>query len=87
MAPGRRGLMWSWQDRDWQSVGLKGQAVRALADPVAPHSHTDKPRGPDSEWQRGGQAEQWVAPHNERQGAKQTTPPRAPAQGNKASNL
>ena len=39
-----------------------------LADPEAPHSHTDKP---------GGMAG----------GAKQTSQPRAPAQGNKASNL
>ena len=34
----------------------------AGADPEAPHSHTDKLRGPDSEWQRTGQAEQRVAP-------------------------
>ena len=32
-----------------------------LADPAAPHSCTDKLRGPDSEWQRMGQAERWVA--------------------------
>ena len=30
--------------------------------PTALHSHTDKPRGLDSEWRRAGQAEQWVAP-------------------------
>ena len=47
-APGRRGLTWPWQDRDWRSVGRTGQAVQPLADPVAPHSHTDKPRRPDS---------------------------------------
>ena len=28
--------------------GTKGQAVRPPADPAAPHSRTDKPRGPDS---------------------------------------
>ena len=39
-----------------------GQAVRPLADPVALHSHTDKLRRPDSEWQRIGQAERRVAP-------------------------
>ena len=50
-------------DRDWRSVGRTEQAVRALAGPAAPHSCTDKPRGPDSEWWRAGQAEQWVAPH------------------------
>ena len=42
--------------------GTTAQAVRALADPAAPHSRTDKLRGPESEWQRAGQAEQWVAP-------------------------
>ena len=47
--------------------GTTVQAVRALADPAAPHSHIDKP--------------------DKRRGAKQTTQPRAPAQGNKASNL
>ena len=51
------------EDRDWRSVGRMGQAVRALADTVAPHSRTDKPRGLDSEWQRAGQAERWVTPH------------------------
>ena len=50
--------------RDWRSVGRKGQAVRALADPAAPHSHTDKPRGPNSEWRRTEQAERQVAPRN-----------------------
>ena len=30
-------------DRDWRSVGRKAQAVRTLADPAEPHSHTDKP--------------------------------------------
>ena len=30
----------------------------ALADPAAPHWCTDKPREPDSEWRRAGQAEQ-----------------------------
>ena len=34
----------------------------AGADPEAPHSHTDKPRGPDSEWLRTGQAEWRVTP-------------------------
>ena len=33
-----------------------------LADPEAPHSCTDKPRGPGSEWWRTGQAERQVAP-------------------------
>ena len=50
-----------WRDRDWQSVGQTGQAVGPLADPAALHSHTEKPRGPDSEWRRMGQAEQRVA--------------------------
>ena len=50
------------RDRDWQSVGRTGQAVWLLADPAALHLHTDKPRGPDSEWWRVGQAEQRVAP-------------------------
>ena len=31
-------------NRDWRSVGQTVQAVRALADPAAPHSCTDKPR-------------------------------------------
>ena len=31
-----------WRDRDWRSVGLPGQAVRPLANPVALHSHIDK---------------------------------------------
>ena len=35
---------------------------RTVADPVATHLLADKPRGPDSEWQRTGQAERWVAP-------------------------
>ena len=48
--------------RDWQSVGRTGQAVWLLADPAALHLHTDKPRGPDSEWWITGQAEQRVAP-------------------------
>ena len=44
-----------------------GQGVGPLADPVAPHLHTEKPRGPDSEWRRTGQAVRQladlVAPH------------------------
>ena len=74
-----------------------GQAVRPLADPAALQSRTDKLRGPDSEWRRTGQAEWWVAdpaaPHSrtdksdKQRGSKQTAQPRAPAQGNKASNL
>ena len=32
-----------------------------LADPAAPHSRIDKPRGLDSEWQRTGQAVRQVA--------------------------
>ena len=79
------------------SVGRTWLAVRPLADPADPHSHKDKPRGPDSEWQRMGQA-LWqvadpMAPHlrtdnlEERRGVKQTEQPRAPAPGNKASNL
>ena len=62
--------------------------------PLRPHIY--KPRGPDSEWRRTRQVEWRVAPRSlnsctdkpdKRQGAKQTTQPRAPAQGNKASNL
>ena len=55
---GQRGLAWG---QDWRSVGRTGQAVWPLADPAAPHSRTDKPRGPDSEWWRAGQAEWRVA--------------------------
>ena len=50
-------------DRDWRSVGRTEQAVRALAGPAAPHSRTDKPRGPDSERRRMGQAEWRVYLH------------------------
>ena len=42
--------------------GTNGAGSMPLADPAAPHSHTDKPRGPDSEWWRTGQAERRVAP-------------------------
>ena len=62
MGLGQRGLEWPWRDRAWQSVGRTGQAVRPLADPAALQSSTDKPRGPDSEWRRTGQAERQVAP-------------------------
>ena len=61
---GWRALTWLWRDPDRQSVRRMAQAVPALADPAAPHSHTDKLRGPDSEWRRAGQAEQWVAPRD-----------------------
>ena len=61
--PGQRGLELLCRDPDWQSVGRTEQAVQPLADTAALHSHTDKPRGPDSEWQRKGQAERWVQPH------------------------
>ena len=44
-----------------ECVGQMAQAVLALADPVAPIC-TDKPREPDSEWRRVGQAERRVAP-------------------------
>ena len=42
--------------------GTNGADSGPLADPMAPHSRTDKLRGPDSEWRRTGQAERWVAP-------------------------
>ena len=45
-----------WDERGRQSDQLK--------DPAAPHSCTDKPRGPDSEWWRAGQAERRVAPRD-----------------------
>ena len=56
-----RGLAWPWRDPDWRQ---KGQALWPLAEPRAPHSRTDKRTGPDSEWQRTGQAEQRVAPRS-----------------------
>ena len=31
---------------------------------LRPHNRADKPRGPDSEWWRTGQAEWQVAPHS-----------------------
>ena len=51
-----------WWDGDWRSVGPTGQAVWPPADPEAPHSRTEKPRGPDSEWRRMGQTEQQIVP-------------------------
>ena len=89
--PGQRGLMLLWRVRDWRSVGRTGQAVQPLADPAAPHSHTDKPRGPDLEWRRMGQAERQVAdpvaPHSCIDKPGQTAGTRAPTLGDKASNL
>ena len=76
----------------WDKRGRQSDHWQTLR----PHIRTDKPRGLDSEWQRTGQAEWWVAPvaphshtykPDKRWGGKQTTQPRAPAWGNKASNL
>ena len=66
----------------WDKRGRQSDRWQALR----PHIRTDKPRGPDSEWWRTGQAERWVLPRgptlaDERQGAKQTAQPRAPARG------
>ena len=49
-------------NREGQTQSGREQARQSSGwHPGAPHSHTDKPRGPDSEWQRMGQAEQRVA--------------------------
>ena len=42
----------------WDKGGRQSDHWQTLQ----PHIRTDKPRGPDSEWQRTGQAEQRVAP-------------------------
>ena len=42
--------------------GTKGAGSPSTRQTLRPHICTDKPRGPDSEWRRAGQAEQWVAP-------------------------
>ena len=39
---------WRRQSDHWQTL--------------RPHIRADRQRGPDSEWQRAGQAERWVAP-------------------------
>ena len=44
--------------RVWDERGRQSDHWQTLR----PHIHADKPRGPDSEWRRTGQAEQWVAP-------------------------
>ena len=43
----------------WDERGRQSEHWKTLQ----PHIRADKPRGPDPEWQRTGQAEQWVAPH------------------------
>ena len=44
--PGQRGPVAMWPDPErWRIVEQTGQAVRPLADPVAPHSHIDRPGG------------------------------------------
>ena len=43
----------------WDKQGRQSDHWQTLR---PPHSRTDKPRGPDSEWQRKGQVERWVAP-------------------------
>ena len=77
----------------WDEQGRQSDHWQTLQ----PHIPADKLRGPDSEWRRMGQAEQRVAdpttPHSltdkpyKQRGSKQTSQPRAPAPGNKASNL
>ena len=42
----------------WDERGRQSDHWQTLR----PHIHADKLRGPDSEWQRTGQAERWVAP-------------------------
>ena len=42
--------------------GTNGAGSLTTSRPCGPHWRTDKPRGPDSEWQRTGQAEQRVVP-------------------------
>ena len=61
----------------WDERGRQSDHRKTLQ----PHIHADKPRGPHSEWQRTGQAEQRVVPRgptlaqinrDEQQGVKQT---------------
>ena len=42
--------------------GTNGAGSLTTSDPAAPHSRTDKPRGPDSEWWRMEWAVWRVAP-------------------------
>ena len=44
--------------------GTNGAGSLTTSRPCCPHSPTDKPRGPDSEWRKMEQAERGVAPYS-----------------------
>ena len=61
--PGQRGLVLLWQDETggvWDERGRQSDHRQTLR----PHIRRDKPRGPDSEWRRTGQAEWRMAPRD-----------------------